>query len=239
MLYYLPDNFKTKRKETLIKEEDKNCNNCRSLEQLLSIEKARAGSKKRYEDLDESSLSSSSKDVKIKTKSKNKDSTVEKQNREIEMLCGKINEFMMAKDQEKNVIENMKDKLKHYEEEVIDLRNKLREKDEHFMRQQYEENIKNLNSVIGNQNEKIIQQNAELQKTKNMLQVATLRENVEKSREKTSNILEESGKTGNLIGDFLENMKSKLTNLENAEFLIDDDFEELSVASSGKEAKNN
>ena len=155
------------------------------------------------------------------------------------MLCGKINEFMLAKDQEKNVIENMKDKLKHYEEEVIDLRNKLREKDEHFIRQQYEENIKNLNNVIGNQNEKIIQQNAELQKTKNMLQVATLRENVEKSREKTSNILEESGKTENLIGDFLENMKSKLTNLENAEFLIDDDFEELSVASSGKEAKNN
>ena len=155
------------------------------------------------------------------------------------MLCGKINEFMMAKDQEKNVIENMKDKLKHYEEEVIDLRNKLREKDEHFMRQQYEENIKNLNNVIGNQNEKIIQQNAELQKTKNMLQVATLRENVEKSREKTSNILEESGKTENLIGDFLENMKSKLTNLENAELLIDDDFEELSVASSGKDAKNN
>ena len=208
------------------------------MEQLLSIERARAGSQKRYEDLDESSLSSSSKDVKIKTKSKNKDSTVDKQNQEIERLCGKINEFMIAKDQEKSVIENMKDKLKHYEEEVIDLRNKLREKDEHFMRQQYEENIKNLNNVIGNQNEKIIQQNAELQKTKNMLQVATLRENVEKSKDKTSNILEESGKTENLISDFLENMKSKLTNLENAELLIDDDFEELSVASSGKEDKS-
>merc|ERR1711976_584182 len=133
---------------------------------------------------------------------------------------------MIAKDQEKSVIENMKERLKHYEE-VIDLRNKLREKDEHFMRQQYEENIKNLNNVIGNQNEKIIQQNAELQKTKNMLQVATLRENVEKSKDKTSNILEESGKTESLISDFLENMKSKLTNLENAEHLIDDDFEEL------------
>ena len=146
---------------------------------------------------------------------------------------------MIAKDQEKNVIENMRDRLNHYEEEVIDLRIKLREKDEHFMRQQYEEKIKNLNNVIGNQNEKIIQQNAELQKTKSMLQVATLRENVEKSREKTSNILEESGKTENLISDFLENMKSKLTNLENAEILIDDDFEELSVASSGKEDRNN
>ena len=211
------------------------------MEQLLSIERARAGSQKRYEDLDESLLSSSSKDVKIKTKSKNKDSTatIDKQNQEIERLCGKINEFMIAKDQEKNVIENMRDRLNHYEEEIIDLRNKLREKDEHFMRQQYEEKIKNLNNVIGNQNEKIIQQNAELQKTKNMLQVATLRENVEKSREKTSNILEESGNTENLIGDFLENMKSKLTNLENAELLIDDDFEELSVASCGKDAKNN
>ena len=41
-----------------------------------------------------------------------------------------------------------------------------------------------------------------------MLQVATLRENVEKSREKTSNILEDSGKTENPISDFLENMKS-------------------------------
>lgn len=156
------------------------------------------------------------------------------------MLCAKINDYMIAKDQEKNLIDNMKDQLKHNEEEVNDLRNKLREKDEHFMRQQYQENIKSLNNVIGNQNEKIIHLNAELQKTKNMLQFTTLRENVEKSKEKekTSNKLEDSGKTETVISDFLENMKSKLTNLENAELSIDDDFEELSVASSGNEAKN-
>ena len=227
---YFPDDFKTRRKDTFTTAED-NCNRCRGLEQLLSVKQRVTCSKNRHEDQDESSISSSSNDVKRKTKSNN-----EKNNPEIEMLCSKINDYIIAKDQEKNVIDNLKEQLKHNEEEVNDLRNKLREKDEHFMRQQYQENIKSLNNVIGNQNEKIIQLNAELQKTKNMLQFTTLRENVEKSKEKTPNKLEDSVKTETVISDFIENMKSKLTNLENAELSIDDDFEELSVASN--EAKN-
>ena len=133
----------------------------------------------------------------------------------------------------------MKEQLKHYESEVNDLRDKLREKDEHLMRQQYEDSIKHMNNVIESQNEKIIQQNAELQKTKNLLQVATLREKIDESKVKTSDgILKESGKTDCLIGDFLENMRTKLTNIENAESIIYDDFEELSVAFSGKEARD-
>ena len=227
---YFPDDFKTRRKDTFTTAED-NCNRCRGLEQLLSVKQRVTCSKNRHEDQDESSISSSSNDVKRKTKSNN-----EKNNPEIEMLCSKINDYIIAKDQEKNIIDNLKEQLKHNEEEVNDLRNKLREKDEHFMRQQYQENIKSLNNVIGNQNEKIIQLNAELQKTKNMLQFTTLRENVEKSKEKTPNKLEDSVKTETVISDFIENMKSKLTNLENAELSIDDDFEELSVASN--EAKN-
>ena len=227
---YFPDDFKTRRKDTFTTAED-NCNKCRGLEQLLSVKQRVTCSKNRHEDQDESSISSSSNDVKRKTKSNN-----EKNNPEIEMLCSKINDYIIAKDQEKNVIDNLKEQLKHNEEEVNDLRNKLREKDEHFMRQQYQENIKSLNNVIGNQNEKIIQLNAELQKTKNMLQFTTLRENAEKSKEKTPNKLEDSVKTETVISDFIENMKSKLTNLENAELSIDDDFEELSVASN--EAKN-
>ena len=227
-----PDNFKTKRKETLATAPEDNCNKCTNLEQLLSIERTRAGAKL-HEDLEESSICSSRKDVKIKTKSNKQN--VNKQNHEVEMLCGKINDFMIAKDQEKNLIENMKEQLKHYESEVIELRDKLREKDEHLMRQQYEDSIKHMNNVIGSQNEKIIQQNAELQKTKNMLQVATLREKVKTSG---SGILEESGKTESLVGDFLENMRTKLTNIENSELIIYDDFEELSVASSGKEARD-
>ena len=231
---HFPDNFKSKRKETLATASEDNCNKCQNLEQLLSIERARAGAKL-HEDLEESSMCSSGKDVKIKTKSNN----VSKQSQEIEILCGKINDFMIAKDQEKNLIENMKEQLKHYESEVNDLRDKLREKDEHLMRQQYEDSIKHMNNVIESQNEKIIQQNAELQKTKNMLQVATLREKVDESKVKTSDgILEESGKTECLIGDFLENVRTKLTNIENAELIIYDDFEELSVASSGKEARD-
>ena len=227
---YFPDDFKTRRKDTFTTAED-NCNKCRGLEQLLSVKQRVTCSKNRHEDQDESSISSSSNDVKRKTKSNN-----EKNNPEIEMLCSKINDYIIAKDQEKNIIDKLKEQLKHNEEEVNDLRNKLREKDEHFMRQQYQENIKSLNNVIGNQNEKIIQLNAELQKTKNMLQFTTLRENAEKSKEKTPNKLEDSVKTETVISDFIENMKSKLTNLENAELSIDDDFEELSVASN--EAKN-
>ena len=229
---HFPDNFKTKRKETLAPATEENCNKCTNLEELLTIERTRAAVKT-HEDIGESSMCTSSKDVKIKTTSNIHN--VNKQNHEVEMLCGKINDFMIAKDQEKNLIENMKEQLKHYESEVIDLRDKLREKDEHLMRQQYEDSIKHMNNVIGSQNEKIIQQNAELQKTKSMLQVATLREKVDQSKVKTSGsvILEESGKTECLIGDFFDSMRTKLTNIENAELIIYDDFDELSVASSG------
>lgn len=186
--------------------------------------------KRHHKELEESSITSSTRDLKIETEKK--ESTGTKQNQDLKTLCVKINEFMIAKDQEKNVIENMKERLKQSEDEVIELRKKLREKDEHFLRKQYEDNIRNLNNVIGSQNEKILQQSTELHKMKDILQVVTQANNVERSNEKKSNTLvEESGKTNNLIGDFLENIKSKMTNLENAEMLIDDDFEELSVSS--------
>ena len=118
---YFPDDFKTRRKDTFTTAED-NCNKCRGLEQLLSVKQRVTCSKNRHEDQDESSISSSSNDVKRKTKSNN-----EKNNPEIEMLCSKINDYIIAKDQEKNVIDNLKEQLKHNEEEVNDLRNRLRE----------------------------------------------------------------------------------------------------------------
>ena len=49
---------------------------------------------------------------------------------------------MIAKDQERNVVENINEKLKQYEKEVLSLRDQLREKDETFLRHQYEDNIR-------------------------------------------------------------------------------------------------
>ena len=95
-----------------------------------------------------------------------------------------------------------------------------------------------MNNVIGNQNEKILQQTNELQKLKSIVEVAQFKEEVEKSKEKTINALGDmcdAGKTENSpTEDFLETMRGKLIDMEKAEQLINDDFEELSIASSNK-----
>ena len=95
-----------------------------------------------------------------------------------------------------------------------------------------------MNNVIGNQNEKILQQTNELQKLKSMIEVAQFKEEVEKSKEKTINALGDlcdAGKTENSpTEDFLETMRGKLIDMEKAEQLINDDFEELSIASTNK-----
>ena len=95
-----------------------------------------------------------------------------------------------------------------------------------------------MNNVIGNQNEKILQHTNELQKLKSIVEVAQFKEEVEKSKEKTINALGDlcdAGKTENSpTEDFLETMRGKLIDMEKAEQLINDDFEELSIASSNK-----
>ena len=97
-----------------------------------------------------------------------------------------------------------------------------------------------MNNVIGNQNEKILQQTNELQKLKSIVEVAQFKEEVEKSKEKTINALGDlcdAGKTENENSpteDFLETMRGKLIDMEKAEQLINDDFEELSIASTNK-----
>ena len=95
-----------------------------------------------------------------------------------------------------------------------------------------------MNNVIGNQNEKILQQTNELQKLKSIVEVAQFKEEVEKSKEKTINALGDlcdAGKTENSpTEDFLETMRGKLIDMEKAEQLINDDFEELSIASTNK-----
>ena len=95
-----------------------------------------------------------------------------------------------------------------------------------------------MNNVIGNQNEKILQQTNELQKLKSIIEVAQFKEEVEKSKEKTINALGDlcdAGKTENSpTEDFLETMRGKLIDMEKAEQLINDDFEELSIASTNK-----
>ena len=95
-----------------------------------------------------------------------------------------------------------------------------------------------MNNVIGNQNEKILQQTNELQKLKSMIEVAQFKEEVEKTKEKTINALGDlcdAGKTENSpTEDFLETMRGKLIDMEKAEQLINDDFGELSISSTNK-----
>ena len=95
-----------------------------------------------------------------------------------------------------------------------------------------------MNNVIGNQNEKILQQTNELQKLKSMIEVAQFKEEVEKTKEKTINALGDlcdAGKTENSPTEhFLETMRGKLIDMEKAEQLINDDFGELSISSTNK-----
>ena len=164
---------------------------------------------------------------------KDKDSIiVAKQNENFENLFKKIDEFLVTKENEKSNAENLDLKLKQYEQEIERLKIQMREKDEEYKRQQFEENIKSLNNVISSQNEKLVQQNTELIKMKNIIEVQKLTEqtlkNSAQAKEKIKSSEENTAKESPTV-DFLENMKNKLSTLEKEERLIDDDLEEISV----------
>ena len=164
---------------------------------------------------------------------KDKDSIiVAKQNENFENLYKKIDEFLVTKEKEKSNVEILDSKLKQYEQEIERLKIQMREKDDEYKKQQYEENIKSLNNVISSQNEKLVQQNTELIKMKNLIEVQKLTEQTLKNtvheKEKIK-LVEENTAKESPTADFLENMKNKLSTLEKEERLIDDDLEEISV----------
>ena len=172
-----------------------------------------------------------------KTKDLSDSIIVAKQNENFENLFKKIDEFLVIKEKERSNVENQDSKLKQYEEEIVRLKIQMRDKEEEFKRHQYEENIKSLNNLISSQNEKLVQQNTELIKMKNIIEVQKLTEQTFKNsaqlKEKIKSTEENTAKESPTV-NFLEDMKNKLTNLEKEERLIDDDLEEISIKEDSK-----
>ena len=172
-----------------------------------------------------------------KTKDLSESIVVAKQNENFENLFKKIDEFLVIKEKERSNVENQDSKLKQYEEEIVRLKIQMRDKEEEFKRHQYEENIKSLNKLISSQNEKLVQQNTELIKMKNVIEVQKLTEQTFKNstqlKEKIKSTEDNTAKESPTV-NFLEDMKNKLTNLEKEERLIDDDLEEISIKEDSK-----
>ena len=214
---------------------DEKCKNCASLEQLLIYQKDnhRRKHKKKPEDtddIDDSSVSISVKDMKRK-KNKSKESTSQRE--ELEMLCFKMKDFMEEKEAEKSAVVAKDLKIKGYEEEISKLKDQLKTTEESFRRKQYEDNLENLNKIITSQNEKIVEQNTELLKMKNIIEISTMKESVSKSSENVKSTKEENTTKDSPTVDFFENIKNKLTSLEKEEKLIDNDFDDISDSSNG------
>ena len=172
-----------------------------------------------------------------KTKDLSESIIVAKQNENFENLFKKIDEFLVIKEKERSNVENQDSKLKQYEEEIVQLKIQMRDKEEEFKRHQYEENIKSLNNLISSQNEKLVQQNTELIKMKNVIEVQKLTQQTFKNstqlKEKIKSTEDNTAKESPTV-NFLEDMKNKLTNLEKEERLIDDDLEEISIKEDSK-----
>ena len=172
-----------------------------------------------------------------KTKDLSESIIVAKQNENFENLFKKIDEFLVIKEKERSNVENQDSKLKQYEEEIVQLKIQMRDKEEEFKRHQYEENIKSLNNLISSQNEKLVQQNTELIKMKNIIEVQKLTEHTFKNstllKEKIKSTEDNTAKESPTV-NFLQDMKNKLTNLEKEERLIDDDLEEISIKEDSK-----
>ena len=172
-----------------------------------------------------------------KTKDLSESIIVAKQNENFENLFKKIDEFLVIKEKERSNVENQDSKLKQYEEEIVQLKIQMRDKEEEFKRHQYEENIKSLNNLISSQNEKLVQQNTELIKMKNIIEVQKLTQQTFKNstqlKEKIKSTEDNTAKESPTV-NFLEDMKNKLTKLEKEERLIDDDLEEISIKEDSK-----
>ena len=111
-------------------------------------------------------------------------------------------------------------------------------------RKKDEENLLKLTNIVKIQNEKIDEQNNEMIKLRNMVEINKLREktnthlmtNQEKTKEQPS---KSNDKKSVAISpsptDFLANMKAKLDGLIKEDSTINDEFEELHYETSQKE----
>lgn len=216
------------RRKELTKNEtkDQSCNKCLYLESSLQ----KLQDKRMANDEDslslESSVSVSVNKEKLSRKSKSRNES----SKDVEKLCQKIEELVTSKDRHYSDVANMENKMKQYEQEIERLKIEMKQREEAFKVHQYEENIKNLNTIIENQSRKILELNTSLGKMKNNIVAEVLREKSEQAETKTDKASGNESTQYNPLG-FLDSIRNNLISLEKEEKLVEDDLEELSISS--------
>lgn len=205
---------------------DQSCNKCLYLESSLQ----KLQDKRMANDEDslslESSVSVSVNKEKLSRRSKSRNES----RKDVEKLCQKIEELVTSKDRHNSDVANMENKMKQYEQEIERLKIEMKQREEAFKVHQYEENIKNLNTIIENQSRKILELNTSLGKMKNNIVAEVLREKSEQAETKTDKASGNESTQYNPLG-FLDSIRNNLISLEKEEKLVEDDLEELSISS--------
>ena len=150
----------------------------------------------------------------------------------------------MEQEKDKGLFMDLNASLKKAKSEIMNLKQQLQLKDYYNEKRKEEEHLVKLTNIVKKQNEKIDEQNKEIMKLRNMVEINKLREDTNtlqmNNQDKTK---ERSGKYNDKKSvaispspmDFLASMKAKLDGLIKEDSTINDEFEELHYETSQKE----
>jgi len=159
-------------------------------------------------------------------------------------LYAKIDEFLLVQEKDKSMVMNLDLSLKKAESEILLLKHQLQEKEARSVKHEEEEKLKKLALTVKQQNEKIDEQNHEMLKLKNTIEINKLREKtntVSITKQDRNENLTENCKDAKLNDshsqtvDFLTSMKTKLDGLGKQDAAINDDFEDFNTQSGSNE----
>eukprot|EP00092_Neocalanus_flemingeri_P049654 GFUD01057146.1.p1 GENE.GFUD01057146.1~~GFUD01057146.1.p1 ORF type:complete len:144 (-),score=58.29 GFUD01057146.1:132-563(-) len=110
---------------------------------------------------------------KKQTNSENERKKIEEE--KYQKLYLKIDEFLSIQENDKCLVMNLDSSLKKAENEIQFLKEQLQKKEENNAKQKEEDNLKKLTNIVKKQNEKIDDQNKEMMKLKNMIEMNKLK----------------------------------------------------------------
>jgi len=245
----LQDFNSKRREETLTKGEL--CVNCMSIDQWGESDKKRTSksnkSRQRKDRMVEQETSDNDtacmpyiSEEKRYTKSSK---AIKKGNEECEdekykKLYEKIDQFLMVQERDKGLVTDLSQNLEKAQNEILFLRQKLHNKEESSTTKKKEhEDIAKLTSIVEKQNIKMEEQNKEVVKLKNMIEVNKLREKAntlkyqvrtEENESKQINTKNRStGDSTSPINGFLDLMKNKIDEMGKENTSINDQFDDL------------
>ena len=172
---------------------------------------------------------------------------IERINKDVEdekykKLYEKIDQFLMVQEKDKGLVTDLNQNLEKAQNEILFLRQQLQIKEERsaIIKKQEEEDIAKLTSIVEKQNIKVEEQNKEIVKLRNMIEVNKLREKANTLKNQTK-IDENEGKQSysknmstndstSPITGFLDLMKNKIDEMGKENSSINDQFDDLHSA---------